>query len=455
MPIDSSIHEDFRHLPIHIFKAAPRSQPLHIPSSPTVIGAEDNLHFNHSSSSSAASTSVNQLILEFEQKLQSALYYRNQPKQSHRSFMSSVPLLRSKSLTTAEGAAVVVGSPTPRVMISDSPQSSHESHDCATRDQEPSSATSLSASATVHIFSCMVHGSSEPISSSEKISSSSGSSSNSSSSSRVDRKSRKAADAEYCFPTIQTAHLQLKHICSADLTDFYEFRKELESLLTSSACGWCGTDWLDPISGLQSADRMLRNYDVDRKGLKAIRWGIARKLSYEDKCESSSSSIDVDKAVNPSTHVTGSQYSALNHVNSDTADTALTDTSTPLDQVSAPAKLSEVTEKASIIIGSVSLRFDKRHCKAEIDYALHPAYWNRGWMKEAIAAIISYVVEVAKLPLRTIEAHVDSENLRSCALLTRLGFTLQGKLVQNYLYQNEFRDTNIYQLIIPLKADVM
>lgn len=73
--------------------------------------------------------------------------------------------------------------------------------------------------------------------------------------------------------------------------------------------------------------------------------------------------------------------------------------------------------------------------RAEIGYELKPCYWNKGYIKEAIHAIMDYGCE--GLNLHRIEAMIYPENLASQRAVEALGFEREG-ILKGYAY---FRDT--------------
>jgi RimJ/RimL family protein N-acetyltransferase len=226
------------------------------------------------------------------------------------------------------------------------------------------------------------------------------------------------------FPIINTNKIQLRQISSADICDFMNFRYKIsESELMSSV----HDANLHVEDKLRSTDIILKNYNKDRKTLQAIRWGITLLTKSERE----------NAAMNYEENRSGSESKSGLLVRLE-------------DQFASEEKEKEEEDQFGIIIGSIGLRFDKINYRAELEYALHPQYWNRGIMKVAIATAITYLIVVMKLPLRTIDAHVDSSNNRSCALLKSLGFKCKGQLIQNYYHVQTgiFQDTNIFQLVL-------
>ncbi len=80
---------------------------------------------------------------------------------------------------------------------------------------------------------------------------------------------------------------------------------------------------------------------------------------------------------------------------------------------------------ADKMIGSCGFHlYSGRHRRAEVGYELHSAYWRRGIMSEALAAVLTFCFE--RLDLHRVEADVVEGNAASAALLHKAGFTLEG-----------------------------
>lgn len=90
-------------------------------------------------------------------------------------------------------------------------------------------------------------------------------------------------------------------------------------------------------------------------------------------------------------------------------------------------------------------KISKVHFKAEIGYDLHPDYWGKGIMKEAIGAMLSYGYE--EWQFNRIEAFVDPENLASSKLLSRLGFRYEGFLRDAFFEKGKFVNAELYSLL--------
>lgn len=100
-------------------------------------------------------------------------------------------------------------------------------------------------------------------------------------------------------------------------------------------------------------------------------------------------------------------------------------------------------------IGSVSFhRIDKAHYRAEIGYMLHPNYWRKGIVSEAVEAIIKYGFNTLKF--HSIEAHIDPTNVGSEKVLQKFSFVKEAYFKENYFFAGQFLDTAVYSLISPI-----
>jgi ribosomal-protein-alanine N-acetyltransferase len=83
--------------------------------------------------------------------------------------------------------------------------------------------------------------------------------------------------------------------------------------------------------------------------------------------------------------------------------------------------------------------------RAEIGYELHPSYWRRGIMAEALSAILTY--GFLDLGLHRIEACPLADNQPSRDLLLKLGFSYEGTLRQRLSFQDRFEDQMFFGLL--------
>jgi ribosomal-protein-alanine N-acetyltransferase len=98
------------------------------------------------------------------------------------------------------------------------------------------------------------------------------------------------------------------------------------------------------------------------------------------------------------------------------------------------------------VIGTCALfRFEPRHRRAEIGYALRSDHWGRGLACEAVTLALDWGFRT--LGLHRIEADIDPRNAGSRKLLERLGFASEGLLRERYFVGGETSDTELFGLL--------
>jgi [ribosomal protein S5]-alanine N-acetyltransferase len=98
------------------------------------------------------------------------------------------------------------------------------------------------------------------------------------------------------------------------------------------------------------------------------------------------------------------------------------------------------------LIGTIGFyRLKKEHHRGEVGYVLDPDHWGKGFMQEALDAVIRCGFE--RFDFHSIEANTDPRNTPSRALLERCGFVLEGLFKENYYYQGAYMDTAAYSLL--------
>jgi len=103
-------------------------------------------------------------------------------------------------------------------------------------------------------------------------------------------------------------------------------------------------------------------------------------------------------------------------------------------------------DKPNNLIGNIGFwRFINQHYRAEIGYMLHPDFWNKGIMQEALLATIDFGFKEIKL--HSIEAHINPENIASGNVLEKCGFIREGYFKEDYYLKGKFIDTVVYSLL--------
>jgi len=89
---------------------------------------------------------------------------------------------------------------------------------------------------------------------------------------------------------------------------------------------------------------------------------------------------------------------------------------------------------------------DLRHGRAEIGFMLARRHWGAGYGLEAMHAVISHAAQTLRLRRLSARAHLG--NVRSIALLERLGFSEEGVLRGYVERDGERRDCLVMGLLL-------
>ncbi|NOT52354.1 MAG: GNAT family N-acetyltransferase [Chitinophagaceae bacterium] len=97
----------------------------------------------------------------------------------------------------------------------------------------------------------------------------------------------------------------------------------------------------------------------------------------------------------------------------------------------------------SKIIGTICYwNITKESYRSEIGYALIPAWWRKGIMKEAITKVLEYGFNT--MGLHSVEARLSPANAGSSAVLESTGFVKEGYFKEDFFYAGKFEDTLVY-----------
>ena len=103
-------------------------------------------------------------------------------------------------------------------------------------------------------------------------------------------------------------------------------------------------------------------------------------------------------------------------------------------------------DEPALVIGTICYwRLQKEHYRAEIGYALHPNYWRKGIMKEAILKVLSYGFDA--MQLHSVEARINPHNIASAALLEATGFVREAYFKEDFCFNAKFEDTAVYSIL--------
>ncbi len=98
------------------------------------------------------------------------------------------------------------------------------------------------------------------------------------------------------------------------------------------------------------------------------------------------------------------------------------------------------------LLGTCTLyNINSANRRADLGYGLGPAHWGQGYAGEAVRALLDW--GFGALGLHRVEADIDPDNTASAALLTRLGFQLEGRLRERWIVDGVLSDSAIYGLL--------
>jgi len=93
----------------------------------------------------------------------------------------------------------------------------------------------------------------------------------------------------------------------------------------------------------------------------------------------------------------------------------------------------------------ILFQFSQANQRAEIGYILNRQYWRRGFMQQALEAVIDFAFETLKL--HRIEADVDTQNKGSLGILEKLGFRREGLFRERWLVYDDWTDSVMLGLL--------
>ncbi len=98
------------------------------------------------------------------------------------------------------------------------------------------------------------------------------------------------------------------------------------------------------------------------------------------------------------------------------------------------------------MIGHATLfNFSEQNRRAELGYGLIRLQWGKGYMHEALTAVLDQAF--GALTLRRLEADIDPRNAASLRALERLGFTREGLLRERWQVGEEISDSVLMGLL--------
>jgi RimJ/RimL family protein N-acetyltransferase len=98
------------------------------------------------------------------------------------------------------------------------------------------------------------------------------------------------------------------------------------------------------------------------------------------------------------------------------------------------------------VVGTCTLAaLSADHRRAEVGFALARSAWGRGYIAEALPALLGFAF--GTLALHRLEADADPRNAPSIRALERVGFVREGHLRERYLLDGEAQDAVLFGLL--------
>jgi len=106
-----------------------------------------------------------------------------------------------------------------------------------------------------------------------------------------------------------------------------------------------------------------------------------------------------------------------------------------------------IEEKASgKIIGTIGyMWYQTENNAAEVGYSLARMHWNKGYMTEALRAVIDYSFQT--LGIHRIEAQHETDNGASGAVMEKCGMRKEGTLRGRLYNKGKYVDVNVYAIL--------
>ena len=110
-----------------------------------------------------------------------------------------------------------------------------------------------------------------------------------------------------------------------------------------------------------------------------------------------------------------------------------------------PARFAIELNENSKVIGAIDLRLKPTHEKATFGYVLNRHYWGKGYMTEALTAMLHLAFD--KLELNRVEGGYFTGNEGSGKVQEKCGMILEGTSRQSEKVKGVFRDLVHYGII--------
>ncbi|PGS56146.1 GNAT family N-acetyltransferase [Bacillus sp. AFS041924] len=105
-----------------------------------------------------------------------------------------------------------------------------------------------------------------------------------------------------------------------------------------------------------------------------------------------------------------------------------------------------IEKESNELIGSIEFNIrDEKNKIGEVGYIVHPKYWGMGFASEVGKEIISFGFKNFKL--HRLYATCDVRNIASQRVLEKCGLTLEGRMREDLLLRDGWRDTYLFSIL--------
>ena len=116
------------------------------------------------------------------------------------------------------------------------------------------------------------------------------------------------------------------------------------------------------------------------------------------------------------------------------------------DEPSEDGWLNLAVDVEGVVVGELGVHVaSAAHRDFEIGYVFAPAHCGRGLATEATRLLVAQVFE--RWGAHRVHARLDARNLRSAALLSRLGMRREAHFVRNEFVKGEWTDEFVYAIL--------
>jgi ribosomal-protein-alanine N-acetyltransferase len=104
-----------------------------------------------------------------------------------------------------------------------------------------------------------------------------------------------------------------------------------------------------------------------------------------------------------------------------------------------------ILKREDRLIGACGMH-DVTEIQASIGYILNRGYWGHGYATEAAKALVAHLFD--ELGVHRVYASCDPDNHASVRVLEKVGMSLEGRLRENMVIHEKYRDSLIFGILV-------